>query len=85
VASKKVLNAKSAQSSKCKSNVHVQEVVRRLMNTSKRINLENGAPLLSDYMKRMQIDGYNEGYRKTTFKYALETGSYRTMKQIINH
>ena len=72
VASKNVLNAKSAQSSKCKRNVHVQEVVRRLVNTSTRIEWENITPVLSNYMKRMQIGGYYEGYRKTTLKHALE-------------
>jgi hypothetical protein len=57
VASKKVLNAKSAQSSKCKRNVHVQEVVRRLVNTSTRINWENIAPVLSNYMNKCRLVG----------------------------
>ena len=59
VASKNVLSAKSAQSSKCKRNVHVQEVVRRLVNTSTRINWENIAPVLSNYMKRMQLHSFH--------------------------
>ena len=85
VASKNVLSAKSAQSSKCKRNVHVQEVVRRLVNTSTRIDWENITPVLSNYMKRMQIGGYNEGYRKTTLKHALEIYDRKLLSHETGH
>ena len=40
VSSKTVLNAKSAHSAACKRSVHTQEVLRRLLNTSHRLDWE---------------------------------------------
>ena len=38
VSSKTVLNAKSAHSANCKRSVHTQEILRRLLNTSHRLD-----------------------------------------------
>ena len=55
VSSKKVMHAKSAQSATC---VHVQEVLRRIFNTSPRLDWnEEVVPVLNDYMGRMLTAG----------------------------
>ena len=72
VSSKKILHANSAQSASCKKSVHVQEVLRRIMNTSSRLNWnEEVAPVLTDYMGRMLTAGYSEGYRKNVLQHAF--------------
>ena len=38
VSTKKVMHANSAQAASCKKSVHVQEVLRRIMNTSARLD-----------------------------------------------
>ena len=68
----RVLSAQSAQSANCKKSVHVQECVRRILNTSSRLDWqETVAPILTDYMKRMMEGGYDERYRMSTIKHAL--------------
>ena len=65
VANRQIIHAQSAQSSMCKRSVHVNEVVRRILNTSARLEWsEYAAPTLTDYMVRMKIAGYDEMYRK---------------------
>ena len=50
VSSKKIMHANSAQSASCKKSVHLQEVLRRIMNTSSRLNWnEEVAQVLTDY------------------------------------
>ena len=72
VSSKLILNAQSAQSSSCKRSVHVQEVLRRILNCSARLNWrEQVAPFLTDYMTRMKAAGYAEGYRRQTLQHAF--------------
>ena len=72
VSSKTVLNAKSAHSAACKRGVHTQEVVRRLLNSSHRLDWERDtAPVVTEYMKRMKVAGYGERYRKEVLKHAL--------------
>ena len=57
VSSKTVLNAKSAHSAACKRGVHTQEVIRRLMNSSYRLDWEKEtAPVITEYEE-------NEGSR----------------------
>ena len=71
VSNRDVLHAHSAQSATCKKNVHVQEVLRRMLNTSTSLNWEEyGAPVVSDYMLRMKNAQYDEVYRKNTLKHA---------------
>ena len=72
VSSKKVMNAMSAQSASCKKSVHVQELLRRMLNTSPRLDWKvEVAPVLTEYMGRMLVAGYSEGYRKNVLQHAL--------------
>ena len=72
VSSKKIMNVNSAQSMQCKKNIHVQEVVRRLLNCSARLNWDTEVvPVLRDYMVRMMHAGYTEMTRKLTLTHAL--------------
>jgi hypothetical protein len=62
-----VLNSRSAQSASCKKSVHVQEILRRIMNTFDRLDwFSDIEPVLKDYMARMMAAGYTENYRKST-------------------
>ena len=65
MSSKKVMHAESAISPSCKKSVHTQEVLRRLFNSSMRLDWETEvAPKISIYLARMMEAGYSEGYRK---------------------
>ena len=71
-ASTQVLSEQSAQSAACKKSIHVRELVRRLLNTSRKLDWDsNTAPILTEYMGRMLIAGYNEGYRRSCLGHAL--------------
>ena len=71
-ASRQVLSEQSAQSSACKKSVHVRELVRRLLNTSRRLDWDSmTAPILTEYMGRMLIAGYDESYRRSCLAHAL--------------
>jgi hypothetical protein len=60
VASKQILNAGSAQSGLCKKNVHVREIIRRILNTPVRLKWDiYVTPVLTEFMKRMELTGYN--------------------------
>ena len=70
---RKVLGAQSALSAKTKKSVHVQECVRRILNTSSRLNWQKAvAPILTDYMERMMLAGYGEDYRMSFLKLAMK-------------
>ena len=72
VSNKKILHANSAQSAACKKSVHVQEILRRVFNTSNRLAWgEAVAPVLTDYMGRMYLAGYGEGYRSNALQHAF--------------
>ena len=72
VSSKTVLHAKSAHSMACKRGVHTQEIVRRMLNSSHRLDWkEETAPVITEYMLRMKAAGYNEKYRKEVLTHAL--------------
>ena len=59
VASKQVISAQSAQSVACKKSVHVQALVRRILNTSTHLDWDDSfVPILNDYMVRMRLAGY---------------------------
>ena len=80
MSNRRVMNAKSAQSSSCKKSVHVQELLRRILNTSSRLDWTTTvAPVLTDYMQRMKTAGYNEGCRKSVLGHALRI--FDRMKQ----
>ena len=72
VSSKTVLHSQSAHSGSCKRGVHTQEVLRRLMNSSKRLDWEEEtAPVVTEYMRRMKVAGYGEKYRRDVLKHAI--------------
>ena len=72
MSNRSVLNSKSAHPASCKRSVHTQEVVRRILNCSKRLDWEKEtAPVVTDYMLRMRKAGYNETYRETTLTNAI--------------
>ena len=80
VASKAVLNAQSAQSAACKRSVHTMEIVRRMLNTSQKLDWSlYVAPILTEYMQRMKLAGYGERYRKAVLLRAL--GIYDKMME----
>ena len=65
MANRQIIEEQSALSAGCKQAVHVNEVVRRILNTSSRLEWsEYVAPTVTDYMVRMKIAGYDEFYRK---------------------
>ena len=73
VSSKQVIHAQSALSPRCKLSVHVNEIIRRILNTSSRLDWDNQtSPLLTDYMVRMKEAGYNEKYRKMVLERAFK-------------
>ena len=64
---KNIMHAQSAISSSCKKSVHTQEVLRRLFNSSRRLDWKTEtAPVITDYMARMMQAGYPVQYRKDT-------------------
>ena len=72
VSSKTVLHAKSAHSSACKRSVHTQEVLRRLLNCSNRLDWKTEiAPIITEYMNRMRLAEYSERYREDVLTHAL--------------
>ena len=72
MSSKRVMHSQSAQSGTCKKSVHVQEILRRMLNMSSRLNWkECGAPVVSEYMARMKDAGYNEQFRRSTLLHAV--------------
>ena len=80
VASRKILNQSSAQSATCKKSVHVRELVRRMLNTSVRLDWDTMfAPVLTDYMERMKTAGYAENYRRSSLAHAFRI--YDKMKK----
>ena len=61
LASRLVVKANSAQSDNCKRNVHVQKIIRRILNCSLRLDWEeHTAPVLTNYMSYMMAAGYSE-------------------------
>ena len=72
VSNKEKMHAHSAQSAACQKSVHVQKILRRVFNTSNRLEWdEEVAPVLTDYMGRMHLDGYSEGYRRNVLQHAF--------------
>ena len=72
VTRKTVLHSRSAHPASCKRSVHTQEVLRRVLNCSRRLDWnEEAAPTVTEYMRRMRDAGYTERYRKDVLKQAL--------------
>ena len=52
--------------------MHTNEVVRRILNTSRKLEWkESVAPVLTEYMRRMMRAGYEEYYRRDVLKHGL--------------
>jgi hypothetical protein len=69
---KKVMHADAAISPSCKRSVHTQEVLRRLFNSSRRLDWDTEvAPQISLYLSRMMEAGYPERYSRDTLKRCL--------------
>ena len=72
MASKLIIPTRSAHASSSKRSVHISELVRRCMNTTRRLEWhEYFVPSLNDYMKRMMQAGYHEYYRKDILLQAI--------------
>ena len=72
MATKQVISARSAHPDQCKRSVHVCEIVRRCLNTSRKLEWsEHAVPHLDDYMNRMKRAGYHEAYRRDVLVNAL--------------
>ena len=71
VTTKLVISERSAHSANCKRSVHVSELIRRMTNTSRRLDWNKSVvPVLEDYLQRMKTAGYNERYRKSVLENA---------------
>ena len=72
MASKLVISERSAHPKSGKCSVHIAEIVRRLMNTSRELDWDQYVvPILSEYMARMKAAGYNQDYRQHVLQNAL--------------
>merc|ERR1712098_48313 len=72
VSSKQVISERSAHSNSSKRSVHINELTRRMYNTSRDLSWDDYvAPVLSDYCGRMMAAGYSEQYRKDVLQNAL--------------
>ena len=72
VASKSVVNARSALSWSCKRTVLTQEVLRILLNCSSKLPWDITASHVSDMMLRMQYSGYDQKFRAEVVRSALK-------------
>ena len=62
---------RSAHSSGSKRSVHISELVRRILNTSRRLDWSTSVALvLEKYMRRMMAGGYSEKYREDVLRNA---------------
>ena len=79
--SKLVISSRSAHSGTCKRSVHINELVRRMSNTSQRLDwTEHVAPVLTEYMRRMMAAGYKENYRKNILQNAISIFNIKLQK-----
>ena len=68
VASKSVVNARSAVSWSCKRTVLTQEVLRILLNCSSKLPWDITASDVGDMMLRMLYSGYDQKFRAEVVK-----------------
>ena len=81
MASKLVISERSAHSNSSKRSVHINELTRRMYNTSRKLNWdEHVAPVLSEYLGRMMAAGYSESYRKDILENALRIWDVKCQK-----
>ena len=68
-----MIHDQSSLSARCKQSVHVNEITRRILNNSSRLDWKDQtAPILTDHMVRMKEGGYDEKYRKLVLEKALK-------------
>ena len=83
VSTKMIISSRSAHSSNCKRSVHISELVRRMMNTSRNLSWnEYVVPVLNDYMMRMAKAGYHQDYRKNVLLNAYAVYDSKVQKHI---
>ena len=83
MASKQVISARSAHSESSKRAVHISECVRRMVNTSRRLDwTEYFVPVLTNYMERMKKAGYRETYRRNVIMTALDVYDSKQKKDL---
>ena len=81
MATKLVISARSAHSDQTKRSVHIAECVRRMMNTSHKLDWdEYFVPVLTDYAERMMAAGYSQSYRKEILRNAVNMRNFRFIK-----
>ena len=78
VASKSMINARSALPWKCKRTIMTQEVLRVLLNCNTRLPWEVVVVHVNHMMQRMQYSGYNQRFRSEVVKSALK--AYENIK-----
>ena len=78
VASKSMINARSALPWKCKRTIMTQEVLRVLLNCNTRLPWEVVVVHVNHMMQRMQYSGYNQRFRSEVVTSALK--AYENIK-----
>ena len=83
VTTKLVISERSAHSANCKRSVHVSELIRRMTNTSRRLDWNTSVvPVLQDYLQRMKAAGYNERYRKSVLENAVRVYDFKVKEDL---
>ena len=78
-----IISSRSAHSNSCKPSVHISELVRRMVNTSRKLNWDQYVvPALNDYMIRMAKAGYHQEYRKNVLLNAYAVYDSKVQKHI---
>ena len=72
VASKSVVNARSALPWKTKRTIHTQEVIRILRNCSRHLPTNIARKHIEDYVARMQFSGYDREFRAQVVESAMK-------------
>ena len=68
---KKVIQMKSAMAIKSKIATLSQEIIRRLMNTSRSVEKEEKMTIVKLFMKKLMASGYDRKMRETILKSGL--------------
>ena len=84
MASKLVIPARSFHSNSSKRSVHISECLRRIQNTSQKLDWDEFvAPVLSEYMGRMMAAGYSENYRKHILQHSIAIWDNRVNNHVM--
>ena len=83
VSTKLIISSRSAHSGNCKRSVHISELVRRMLNFSRKLNWDQFVvPVLNEYMVRMAKAGYHQEYRKNVLLNAFAVYDSKIKKHI---